>query len=71
MPLTTGTRVGPYEIQSPIGSGGMGEVYGARDSCLWRDVAINAVMPLTASISSGRPARIRYVVLNWASELKQ
>jgi serine/threonine protein kinase len=32
MPLTSGTRLGPYEIQSPVGAGGMGEVYRARDT---------------------------------------
>jgi serine/threonine protein kinase/tetratricopeptide (TPR) repeat protein len=38
--LATGTRLGPYEILAPIGAGGMGEVYRARDSRLNRDVAI-------------------------------
>ena len=40
MPLTLGTKLGPYEIQSPLGAGGMGEVYRARDTRLNRDVAI-------------------------------
>src|SRR5580658_1626197 len=40
MPLATGTRLGPYEIVAPIGKGGMGEVYRARDTRLGRDVAI-------------------------------
>ena len=40
MPLTTGARLGPYEIVSALGAGGMGEVYIARDSKLNRDVAI-------------------------------
>jgi eukaryotic-like serine/threonine-protein kinase len=40
MPLAQGTRLGPYEIQSPLGAGGMGEVYRARDTRLDRTVAI-------------------------------
>src|SRR5579872_5625666 len=40
MPLTTRTKLGPYEIIAPIGAGGMGEVYRARDTRLGRDVAI-------------------------------
>ena len=40
MPLTSGTKLGPYEIQSPLGAGGMGEVYQARDTRLDRTVAI-------------------------------
>ena len=40
MPLGPGARLGPYEIQSALGAGGMGEVYRARDTRLKRDVAI-------------------------------
>ena len=40
MPLATGTKLGPYEILAPIGAGGMGEVYRARDPRLNRIVAI-------------------------------
>src|SRR2546422_5174861 len=43
MPLSAGTRLGPYEILAPIGAGGMGEVYRARDTQLGRDVAIKIV----------------------------
>jgi eukaryotic-like serine/threonine-protein kinase len=43
MPLTAGTRLGPYEIVAPLGAGGMGEVYRARDARLARDVAIKAL----------------------------
>ena len=43
MSLKPGTRLGPYEIIAPIGAGGMGEVYRARDTKLRRDVAIKAL----------------------------
>jgi serine/threonine protein kinase len=48
MTLSTGSRLGPYEITAAIGAGGMGEVYRARDTQLGRDVAIK-VLPLHES----------------------
>src|SRR5499427_3053474 len=43
MTLAAGTKLGPYEIVSPIGAGGMGEVYKARDTRLDRDVAVKVL----------------------------
>src|SRR5690242_19173322 len=48
MSLTPGTRLGPYEIVAPIGAGGMGEVYRARDTKLHRDAAIKVLPDLFA-----------------------
>ena len=49
MPLSTGDRLGPYEILAPLGAGGMGEVYRARDARLKRQVAIKILPPLLAA----------------------
>jgi eukaryotic-like serine/threonine-protein kinase len=54
--LTAGTRLGPYEVVSPLGSGGMGEVYRARDARLGREVAIK-VLPAEVSEDAGRMRR--------------
>jgi eukaryotic-like serine/threonine-protein kinase len=54
--IEPGTRVGPYEIVGPIGAGGMGEVYRARDSRLDRNVAIKVIAPDVAQ-DSGHIAR--------------
>jgi serine/threonine protein kinase len=43
MPLSAGDKLGPYEIVSPIGKGGMGEVYRARDTRLEREVAVKVL----------------------------
>jgi len=56
MPLSAGDRLGRYEILAPIGAGGMGEVYRARDLQLKRDVAIK-VLPESVSQNSERLAR--------------
>ena len=55
--LAPGTRLGPYEIVAPIGAGGMGEVYRARDTRLDRDIAIK-VLPDAFARDAGRLARI-------------
>ncbi|HEY6930154.1 MAG TPA: serine/threonine-protein kinase, partial [Thermoanaerobaculia bacterium] len=56
MTLQTGSRLGPYEIVSPIGAGGMGEVYKARDPRLGREVAIK-VLPASFSQDGDRLRR--------------
>jgi Tol biopolymer transport system component len=58
MALTSGTRLGSYEIAAPIGAGGMGEVYRARDTRLNRDVALK-VLPELFAADPDRLARFR------------
>jgi serine/threonine protein kinase len=55
MTIQPGTRLGPYEIVAPIGAGGMGEVYRARDARLGRDVAVKLLPPAF----SGDPERLQ------------
>src|SRR6266513_443758 len=57
MPLTAGTRLGPYEILALLGAGGMGEVYRARDTRLDRAVAVKV---LPAHLSDNRELRQRF-----------
>src|SRR4051812_4006017 len=56
MALVAGTRIGPYEIVSVLGAGGMGEVYRARDTKLGRDVAVK-VLPSSFSTDTDRLSR--------------
>src|SRR5262245_56476386 len=56
MPLSSGTKLGPYEILAPLGAGGMGEVYRARDPRLRREIAIK-VLPQEVASDSDRISR--------------
>jgi Tol biopolymer transport system component/predicted Ser/Thr protein kinase len=58
MSLVAGTRLGPYEILAPIGAGGMGEVYRARDTKLKRDVALK-ILPDSFAADPERMARFQ------------
>src|SRR6202051_4673728 len=58
MALSAGTRLGPYEILAPIGAGGMGEVYRAKDTKLKRDVALK-VLPDSFARDPERMARFQ------------
>jgi serine/threonine protein kinase len=56
--LTPGQRLGPYEVLAPLGSGGMGEVYSARDTRLTRDVALK-ILPASSYGDSDRESRLQ------------
>ena len=53
MPLPKGTRLGPYEVLSELGAGGMGEVYRARDPRIGREVAIK-ILPHAGDVGPAR-----------------
>ena len=57
MPFEAGTRLGPYEIIAPLGAGGMGEVYRARDTRLDRTVAVKV---LTGALAADSESRQRF-----------
>ena len=57
MPLSTGARIGSFEILAPFGAGGMGEVYRARDTKLGREVALK-VLPAALANDADYIARI-------------
>ena len=58
MPITSGTKLGPYEVLAPLGAGGMGEVYSARDTRLDRSVAIK-ILPEAFSSDNDRLQRFQ------------
>ena len=58
MPLSAGDKLGPYEIVGPLGAGGMGEVYRARDTKLKREVALK-VLPEAFARNADRMARFQ------------
>src|SRR6188474_1105304 len=57
MPLSTGTRLGDYEVTAPLGAGGMGEVYRAQDTRLGRAVAVK-LLPEALAVDADRIARL-------------
>lgn len=70
MPQLAGTRLGPYEIIAPLGAGGMGEVYRARDTRLSREVAVK-VLPQHLSAHPNAQHRSAHVILNWTELVKR
>ena len=58
MAIAPGSRLGPYEVLSALGAGGMGEVYRARDTKLGRDVALK-IIPDAFALDADRMARFK------------
>src|SRR5438067_2811786 len=58
MAIASGTKIGPYEVLAPLGAGGMGEVYRAKDTRLGRDVAIK-ILPKVMSADPERKQRFQ------------
>ena len=63
MALTAGTKLGPHEIVAPLGAGGMGEVYRAKDTRLGKRLLV------AVPVDSGSAPMLK-LVSNWAEELK-
>ena len=61
MSIAPGTRIGPYEIVSPLGAGGMGEVFRARDTRLGRDVALKTLPAVFAGDESRLALRAIFI----------
>src|SRR4029078_11622698 len=68
MSLATGTRLGPYEIVAPLGAGGMGDVYRARDTRLRRDAAHKTPPPHVAAAALGRAVALKTLPPEFASD---
>jgi hypothetical protein len=66
MNLATGTRLGPYELLCPIGSGGIGEVHRARDPRPGRGLGYRFLVDTGVSVALSLPLR---VVVSWTTEL--
>ncbi len=70
MTFPAGTRLGSHEIVAPIGAGGMGEVYRARDTKLGRDAALK-VLPAEMASSPGRLERFRREARDARDEVRE